>query len=62
MQKVVRFLLRTVYWGYFAFNYDKSRLNNVPSSFEELVAADNDLKIVIQDPRTATPGLGLCCG
>ena len=46
-------------WGYFAFNYDKSRLNNVPSSFEELVAADNDLKIVIQDPRTATPGLGL---
>ena len=46
-------------WGYFAFNYDTSRLQNPPSSFEELVSADNDLKIVIQDPRTATPGLGL---
>ena len=46
-------------WGFFAFNYDKSRLRNVPSSFEELVAVDNDIKILIQDPRTATPGLGL---
>jgi len=46
-------------WGYFAFNYDKSRLADAPRSFEELVSADNDLKIVIQDPRTATPGLGL---
>jgi thiamine transport system substrate-binding protein len=45
-------------WGYFAFNYDKIRLANAPSSFDELLA-DNDLKIVIQDPRTATPGLGL---
>ena len=45
-------------WGYFAFNYDKNRLANAPSSFDELLA-DNDLKIVIQDPRTATPGLGL---
>ena len=46
-------------WGYFAFNYDSSRLADPPGSFEELVSADNDLKIVIQDPRTATPGLGL---
>ena len=46
-------------WGYFAFNYDKSRLKNVPSSFEQLVSAENNLKIVIQDPRTSTPGLGL---
>lgn len=45
-------------WGYFAFNYDKNRLANAPSSFDELLS-DNDLKIVIQDPRTATPGLGL---
>lgn len=46
-------------WGYFAFNYDTSRLSNAPTSFDALLDADNDLKIVIQDPRTATPGLGL---
>lgn len=46
-------------WGYFAFNYDTSRLANAPTSFDALLDADNDLKIVIQDPRTATPGLGL---
>jgi thiamine transport system substrate-binding protein len=46
-------------WGYFAFNYDASRLTTPPSSFEELLDPDNDLKIIIQDPRTATPGLGL---
>ena len=46
-------------WGYFAFNYDTSRLAEAPSSFEQLVSETNDLKIVIQDPRTATPGLGL---
>ena len=46
-------------WGYFAFNYDTTRVSNPPSSFEELIADDQTLKIVIQDPRTATPGLGL---
>ena len=46
-------------WGYFAFNYDTSRLADAPSSFEQLVSETNDLKIVIQDPRTATPGMGL---
>ena len=46
-------------WGYFAFNYDTSRLAEAPSSFAQLVSETNDLKIVIQDPRTATPGLGL---
>jgi thiamine transport system substrate-binding protein len=46
-------------WGYFAFNYDTSRLPHGPSSFDALLDPENDLKIVIQDPRTATPGLGL---
>ena len=46
-------------WGYFAFNYDKNRVSAPPASFEDLVSADNDLKIVVQDPRTSTPGLGL---
>ncbi len=42
-------------WGYFAF------VGNVgdaaPSSLREL--ADSEAKIVIQDPRSSTPGLGL---
>lgn len=44
-------------WGWFAFVYDKTKLTNPPTSFVELAASD--LKIVIQDPRSSTPGLGL---
>nr|WP_319388648.1 thiamine ABC transporter substrate binding subunit [uncultured Cohaesibacter sp.] len=46
-------------WGYFAFVYDSDKVKTVPTSFEELVNAPNDLKIVIEDPRSSTPGLGL---
>ncbi|GIX14941.1 MAG: thiamine transporter substrate binding subunit [Paracoccaceae bacterium] len=46
-------------WGYFAFVYDTTRLAEPPASFEELADAPADLKIVIQDPRSSTPGLGL---
>ncbi len=46
-------------WGYFAFVYDKTRLAKAPKSFHELVAAPDDLRIVIEDPRSSTPGLGL---
>jgi thiamine transport system substrate-binding protein len=44
-------------WGWFAFVYDKTKLSEAPKSFETLAASD--LKIVIQDPRSSTPGLGL---
>jgi thiamine transport system substrate-binding protein len=44
-------------WGYFAFVYDKTKLAIPPTSFEAL--ARSDLKILIQDPRASTPGLGL---
>lgn len=44
-------------WGYFAFVYDTTKLANVPQSFDALAASD--VKIVIQDPRSSTPGLGL---
>ena len=44
-------------WGWFAFVYDKTRLATPPTSFAELAASD--LKIIIQDPRSSTPGLGL---
>ncbi|WP_298858707.1 thiamine ABC transporter substrate binding subunit [uncultured Sulfitobacter sp.] len=42
-------------WGYFAFVYNKDL--EVPTNFVDLGAGD--LKIVIQDPRSSTPGLGL---
>ncbi len=44
-------------WGYFAFVYDTTRVETPPSSLEELAASD--LSVVIQDPRSSTPGLGL---
>ena len=44
-------------WGYFAFVYDTERLTDPPASFEALAASDLD--ILIQDPRSSTPGLGL---
>lgn len=44
-------------WGYFAFVYDKTKVKSVPTSFEEL--GKSDLKIVIEDPRSSSPGLGL---
>ena len=46
-------------WGYFAFVYDTTRLDNPPQSFDALINANDDLRIVIQDSRTSTPGLGL---
>src|SRR5690554_4443806 len=46
-------------WGYFAFVYDTEQLPEPPASLEALINAPDDLKIIIQDPRTSTPGLGL---
>lgn len=46
-------------WGYFAFVYDTQQLPEPPTSLEQLINAPDDLKIIIQDPRTSTPGLGL---
>jgi len=42
-------------WGYFAFVHNKDL--TPPANFKAL--GDSDLKIVIQDPRSSTPGLGL---
>ncbi|MBL4915771.1 thiamine ABC transporter substrate binding subunit [Szabonella alba] len=50
-------LFRPFDWGWFAFVHDRNRLPEAPGSFEELAASD--LKVVIQDPRSSTPGLGL---
>lgn len=46
-------------YGYFAFVYDTQAISTPPTSLKELVEGDPEQKIVIQDPRTSTPGLGL---
>jgi thiamine transport system substrate-binding protein len=46
-------------YSHFAFVYDADVVANPPRSFEELIALPEDFKIVVQDPRSATPGLGL---
>ncbi len=45
-------------YGYFAFEYDRTKLENPPRSFTELIARD-DIDVLIEDPRADTPGLGL---
>jgi thiamine transport system substrate-binding protein len=46
-------------YGYFSVVYNKDKLPNPPKSLQELVDGNPEQKIVIQDPRTSTPGLGL---
>lgn len=44
-------------WGWFAFVHDHTRTPAPPANFRELIASD--LSVIIQDPRSSTPGLGL---
>ena len=46
-------------YSYFAFVYDEKKVKHPPTSFDALVAMPKDFKIVIQDPRSSTSGLGL---
>ena len=46
-------------YGYFAFVYDKTKLQNPPKSLKELVESDQKWRVIYEDPRTSTPGLGL---
>jgi thiamine transport system substrate-binding protein len=46
-------------WGWFAFVHDATRLADAPDSFAALLDAPQDVTLLIQDPRTSTPGLGL---
>ena len=46
-------------YSYFAFVYNSDRVKNVPDSFEALASMPKDFKIVMQDPRSSTTGLGL---
>jgi thiamine transport system substrate-binding protein len=46
-------------YGYFAFVYDKNKLKNPPKSLKELVESPEKWRVIYEDPRTSTPGLGL---
>ena len=46
-------------YAHFAVIYDSEKLKSPPKSLHELVEGDPNEKIVLQDPRTSTPGLGL---
>lgn len=46
-------------YGWFAFVYDKNKLKKPPKSLKELVESNEKWRVIYQDPRTSTPGLGL---
>ena len=46
-------------YGYFAFIYDSQTLKAPPKTLAELVAPGAEPKMLLEDPRTSTPGLGL---
>ena len=45
-------------YGHFAVIYNTETVKNPPKSLDELVNGDTNIKIVLEDPRTSTPGLG----
>jgi thiamine transport system substrate-binding protein len=46
-------------YGYFAFMWDTQQLKDPPKSLADLAAGGDAPKILLEDPRTSTPGLGL---
>ncbi len=46
-------------YGHFAFIWDSEKLKNPPASLADLTKPAYARKIIIMDPRTSTPGLGL---
>lgn len=46
-------------YGTFAFMWDTQQLKDPPKSLADLTASGAEPKILLEDPRTSTPGLGL---
>ncbi len=46
-------------WSYVSFVYDTTKIETPPSSFAALLDAPEDVKLVIQDPRSSISGLAL---
>jgi thiamine transport system substrate-binding protein len=45
-------------FGHFAVVYDTDKMKVPPASLDELVNGDPTQKIILEDPRSSTPGLG----
>ncbi len=45
-------------YGHFAIVFDTQKIKTPPNSLDELVNGDPKQKIILQDPRASTPGLG----
>ncbi|MBA7710739.1 Thiamine-binding periplasmic protein [subsurface metagenome] len=45
-------------YSYFAFVYDTQSLETIPRNLEELTLPQYRKKIIVEDPRTSSPGLG----
>lgn len=45
-------------YGHFAVVYDTEKMSAPPMSLDELVKGDPAQKIILEDPRSSTPGLG----
>ncbi len=45
-------------WAHFAIVYDSARIKSPPQSLKALVEGPKSEKIILEDPRTSTPGLG----
>jgi thiamine transport system substrate-binding protein len=45
-------------YGHFAVVYDTGKMKAPPASLDELINGDPAQKIILQDPRSSTPGLG----
>jgi thiamine transport system substrate-binding protein len=45
-------------YGHFAVVYDSEKMKDPPKSLDDLVNGDPTQKIILQDPRSSTPGLG----
>lgn len=46
-------------YAHFSIIYDSDKIKRPPASMKELIDGNPTEKIIIQDPRTSTPGLGL---
>jgi thiamine transport system substrate-binding protein len=47
-------------WGWLAFIYDSTKLADPPRSLRELVDGEGDRpSLIVEDPRTSSPGLGM---
>lgn len=45
-------------YGHFAIVYDAEKMKSPPKSLDELVNGEPSQKIILEDPRSSTPGLG----